>query len=99
MYIDYEGLAVDEEYTVQKPFGQAITAGAQETYATSVLTLNFLGDLIQKVFAPQTSTDREEAREMVAGPIGVGATFVNMVKAAVPASVIFLVIALLSVNL
>lgn len=99
MYIDYDGLLVDEAFTVQKPFGQAVVAGAKETYATSILTLNFLGDLIEKVFAPKTPTDREEAREMVAGPIGVGATFVNMVKAAVPASVIFLVIALLSVNL
>lgn len=99
MYIDYDGLVVHEDFTVQKPFFEAIGAGAKETYASSVLTLNFLGDLVQKVFSPRTPTDREEAKEMVAGPIGVGATFVNMVKASVPFSVIVLVIALLSVNL
>ncbi len=64
-----------------------------------MLTLDMLGTLIKKLFAPRTPTEREEAKELLSGPIGVGATFIDMVDARVPFTLILLVIALLSVNL
>ncbi len=64
-----------------------------------MLTLNFLGEILQKLFAPKNPTERNEAKELISGPIGVGSTFVDMVDAHVPFTMILLVIALLSVNL
>ncbi|MFZ2256474.1 MAG: hypothetical protein WAW59_06610 [Patescibacteria group bacterium] len=54
----------------------AIQAGAYETYNSSILTLVFLKDLVHGIFAPDTPEEREDAKNMLAGPIGVGATFV-----------------------
>ncbi len=99
MYISYENLQVDREFKYQPSGLHAIAAGAKETYYTSVLTLNFLGEILQKLFAPRNNVERDEAKSLLSGPIGVGSTFVDMVDARVPFTMILLVIALLSVNL
>jgi regulator of sigma E protease len=99
MYIEYNELQVNKEFKYQVSFPKAILAGARETYATSIFTLDMLGTLLEKLFAPKTLTDREEAKELLSGPIAVWATFIDMVEAQVPFTLILLVIALLSVNL
>ncbi len=99
MYINYQDLKVDESFVIKKSIPSSLVSWAKETYATSVLTLWFLGQIIQKTFVPKDDKERASARELLSGPVGVGTTFVNMVKAKVPISLIFLVIALLSVNL
>jgi len=99
MYIDYENLEVKKDYIYRATWVEAIVVGARETYATSMLTLDMLGTLPEKLFLPKTLTDREEAKELLSGPIGVGSTFIDMVDARVPFSLILIVIALLSVNL
>ncbi|MBP9780043.1 site-2 protease family protein [Candidatus Gracilibacteria bacterium] len=97
MYL--EDTQINKSFVYQESFPRAVIVGARETYATSILTLDMLGTLLEKLFAPKTPTDREEAKELLSGPIGVGATFVHMVDAQVPVTLILLVIALLSVNL
>ncbi len=99
MYINYDNLHINKDFNYQKSWFQALISWARETYNTSILTLDFLGQILEKLFAPKTSTDREEAKTLLSGPIGVGATFIDMVDAHVPFTLILLVIALLSVNL
>ncbi len=97
MYL--EDTQINKSFVYQESFPRAVIVGARETYATSILTLDMLWTLLEKLFAPKTPTDREEAKELLSGPIGVWATFVHMVDAQVPVTLILLVIALLSVNL
>jgi regulator of sigma E protease len=97
MYL--EDTQINKGFVYQESFPKAVIVGARETYATSMLTLDMLWTLLEKLFAPKTPTDREEAKELLSGPIGVWATFVHMVDAQVPMTLILLVIALLSVNL
>lgn len=84
---------------MELPFPVAVKAGLYETYASSVLTLNFLGDLVDGIFAPETPQEREDAKNMLSWPIGVGATFVWLVEISAPVGIILVVIALISVNL
>lgn len=73
--------------------------GAKETYFTSVLTLKVLGKTFQGLFFSKNVSERENAKEMLSGPIGVGNAFVSMVEMHVPVMIIFIFVALLSVNL
>lgn len=97
MYL--EDTQINKNFVYQESFPKAVIVGARETYATSILTLDMLWTLLEKLFTPKTPTDREEAKELLSGPIWVWATFVHMVDAQVPMTLILLVLALLSVNL
>ena len=50
---------------MELPFPVALKAGLYETYASSVLTLNFLGDLVDGIFDPETPQEREDAKNML----------------------------------
>lgn len=97
--VDYRNLDINSAYSYNLWFGEAIIMWARETYNTSVMTLSFLWKLVQWIFAPETPQDREDAKNMLAGPIWVGATFVWLVEIAAPISIILVIIALISVNL
>lgn len=99
MYINYFNLNLNKDFNYQVSFPRAVIVGARETYTTSILTLDMLWTLLKKLFAPKTLTDREEAKELLSGPIAVGATFIDMVDAQAPLTLILVFIALLSVNL
>ena len=77
----------------------ALLSGIRETYYSSKMTLDFLGQMVRGIFAPKNSAEFEEAKSMLSGPIGVGVTFVGLMEINAPASLIFVVIALISVNL
>ena len=49
--------------------------------------------------SPKNDAEREEAKSMLAGPIGLGSTFVSIVENHVPLNIILVMIALLSINL
>jgi regulator of sigma E protease len=97
--VGYHGLDIDKTYVRELGLTDAIVAGGRETYASSMLTFSFLGKLVHGIFAPDTATEREEAKNMLSWPIGVGATFVGLVEIAAPLSLILIVTALISINL
>jgi hypothetical protein len=55
--------------------------------------------MVVGIFAPKTEMEHSEAKNMLAGPIGLGSTFVQIVEDSVPLSTILVMIALLSINL
>lgn len=95
----FQNLRVNPDFRVELPFWRAVQAGAYETYNSSILTLIFLKDLVHGIFAPDTPEEREDAKNMLSGPIGVGATFVWLVEISAPVGLILVVIALISINL
>lgn len=99
MYINYDWLVVHEDFSRKESLPRALMLAGQETYASSILTLNFLGEILTKLISPKAPGDRDEAKSLLSGPIGVGSTFVSMVDAHVPFATLLLVIALLSINL
>jgi regulator of sigma E protease len=98
-YIGYDNLALKKDFVYQKTGLDALVMWAKETYYSSVLTLDFLGKVLKNLIAPATPLEREEAKEMLSGPIGAGSLFVGLVEISAPISLIFLIIALLSINL
>jgi regulator of sigma E protease len=97
--VGYKNLNLDKTFIIKVGFVDAVQLGLYETYYSSILTLRFLGDIVHGTFAPRDATEREEAKSMLSGPIGMGVTFVQLVEISAPASLIFLIIALLSINL
>jgi membrane-associated protease RseP (regulator of RpoE activity) len=55
--------------------------------------------MVVGIFAPQNETEHTEAKSMLAGPIGLGSTFIQIVEESVPLATILVMIALLSINL
>ena len=82
-----------------KSFSDAIIMGSKEFKEHFVMTVEMFRGLGQKIFAPRTPTERTEAVNSMSWPIGLGNLFVNMVDAKVATSLIFVVAALLSLNL
>ncbi len=73
--------------------------GARETLATTRLTLAFLSRMVVGIFAPKTEQEHIDAKSMLAGPIGLGSTFIAIVENSVPLATILVMVALLSINL
>jgi regulator of sigma E protease len=99
IYISYKSLDITKNLSIQKTGLDGIVAGARETYYSSRLTLSFLGDMIHGLFVPKNPREHEDAKSMLSGPIGIGATFVGLVQIGVSLSTILIIIALLSINL
>jgi regulator of sigma E protease len=98
-YVGYHIVSNDDTFKYQYPFPEAIKEGFKEMFSQSRLTFSFLGDLVKKLVAPKNAWERKEATESLSGPVGVGSMFVWLVSANVTASVIFLVMAVISINL
>ena len=47
------------------------------------MTLDVLGSTLRKLVSPRTTEERQEATEMLSGPIGIGSTFVDVVYAGI----------------
>ncbi len=99
MQIGYRELKINTDKRIQYSGLDAVIMGARETVATTRITLAFLGRMVVGLFAPKTETERSEAKSMLAGPIGLGSTFVSIVENSVPLGTILVMIALLSINL
>lgn len=99
MMIGYKNLKVNENIHIQYSGFTAIQKGASETLATTKITFSFLSRMVVGLFQPKNETEHKEAKAMLSGPIGLGSTFVSIVKENVPMSIILVMIALLSINL
>lgn len=98
--VSYKNLTLNQDIPVERFWlSDSLIMGAKETYFTSVLTLKVLGKTFQGLFFSKNVSERENAKEMLSGPIGVGNAFVSMVEMHVPVMIIFIFVALLSVNL
>lgn len=99
MMIGYQNLRINEDIRIQYSGFTALEMGARETVAATKITFAFLSRMVTGLFSPHTEQERTEAKEMLAGPIGLGSTFVSIVKNNVPISMILVTVALLSINL
>ena len=99
MYIGYKNLSVNLEY--QERFGiiDSFWYAIHETYVLSYMTVDVLGKTLKNLIIPATPADREEAKWMLAGPIGMGAGMVEMVDIGISIKMILLIIAMISINL
>ncbi len=95
----YENMRMNPDY---KPHFSLFTASRQaiwETYTLSRLTLDTLGKTLHDLIIPDTPSERTEASEMIAGPIGMGVGIVSMVDHGLHFSMVLILIAMLSLNL
>jgi regulator of sigma E protease len=95
----YADASFQKDFKYSYSFAVAAKVAATEVYSQSRLTLELLGDLIRKIIRPATPTERGEATKSLTGPIGIGNLFVSLVEVKVPISVIFLIAAVISINL
>ena len=99
MMIGYKNLQINSNKKVQFAGFEALLMGWRETIATTRVTYDFLAQMVVGLFAPKDNREHEEAKSMLAGPIGLGSTFVSIVENSVPFTIILVMIALLSINL
>ncbi len=99
MQIGYRHLHINTNKQIQYSWFEAIRMGAHETVATTRITLAFLSRMIVGLVAPHSEIEHTEAKNMLAGPIGLGSTFVSIVENGFPIMTILVMIALLSINL
>jgi regulator of sigma E protease len=99
MVIGYKNLQINDNIKIQYSGSDAIVMGAHETVATTRLTFEFLSRMVVGLFSPKDDKEHEEAKSMLAGPIGLGSTFISIVENNVPLNIILVMIALLSINL
>lgn len=95
----YANMRTNSEYRPSFSLHEAVKRAAWETYTLSRLTLDTLGKTLHNLILPATPTDRKEASEMIAGPIGMGAGVVSMVDHGMTVSMLCILIAMLSLNL
>ncbi len=96
----YEDLQVNANFQEKKfAFLDATTLAAKETYASSILTFKLLWKTFSALLFPKEPAERESAKEMLSGPIGVGNAFVKMVDLQVSWTIIWIFVAMISVNL
>lgn len=99
MIIRYNNLNINENKRIQFNWYDALIAGKDETIASTKITLSFLSRIVNGIFTPKSEKEHEEAKSMLAGPIGLGTSFISMVENNAPIGIILVMIALLSINL
>ncbi len=99
VYLRYKNLALDKTYRERFSAQGSLIWSLHETWALSRMTLDVLGSTLRKLVSPRTTEERQEATEMLSGPIGIGSTFVDVVYAGITWKILFSIIALLSINL
>lgn len=98
-YVGYNVIEIRKDFQYKYSFFEAIKEGGIETYKESVMTLELLGSLVRKIFAPHIPSERTEAVNSLGWPIAIGSLFVNLLDAKVAFSVIALIAAIISINL
>lgn len=98
-YLSYSGLTLSRDFVIHHPPWDAIIAGARETLALSLMTIDLLKSTLRKLFAPRDPQERVEAGKMVAGPIGMWAGMIDILRFWLTPSLFLLLVALLSINL
>lgn len=98
-YVGYENLRLDQKKSYSYPVVTAMGIAGKEVYAQSRITLEVFFGLMGKIFAPKVPEERQEAVKNLSGPVALGGIFVDFVHVGVPVSVIFVFMALVSINL
>lgn len=98
-YVSYENLRLDQKKEYSYPFTTAMGVAGEEVYAQSRITLEVFFGLMGKIFTPKVPEERQEAVKSLSGPVALGGIFVDFVHVGVPASVVFVFMALVSINL
>lgn len=98
-YVGYNVIEIRKDFQYKYSFLEAIKEGGIETYKESIMTLELLGSLVRKIFAPHIPSERTEAVNSLGWPIAIGNLFVNLLDAKVAFSVIALITAIISINL
>lgn len=62
-YVSYSDIKPREGFEYRYPFGQAVVVAAKETVNQTAFTFELLFELVRKLIAPKTSTERQEAAE------------------------------------
>lgn len=99
MVIRYNNLNINENKKIQFHWYEAFLMGGKETIATTKITFWFLVRIVNGIFSPKSNNEHEEAKSMLAGPIGLGWSFISMVEQNASIGIILVMIALLSINL
>lgn len=60
-YVGYNVIEIRKDFQYKYSFFEAIKEGGIETYKESVMTLELLGSLVRKIFAPHIPSERTEA--------------------------------------
>lgn len=92
-----ENIEVNKNFEYKYGVIDSFKYGAIETYGQITLTFKWLKMLLQKIFAPNTPTERQEAIDQVSGPIGM----VDFMTKSIWNGIIFILIlwAIISINL
>ncbi len=88
---------VNKDFKYNFTLWQSLKYWVTETYGQIILTFKWVGMIIQKIFAPKTPNERQEALEQVSGPIGM----VDFMTKSIPNGIIFIIViwAIISINL
>ncbi|GAB0174525.1 MAG: RIP metalloprotease RseP [Candidatus Altimarinota bacterium] len=98
-YLRYDNIKINTQYQENFAFSTSLKKGLTETITLSRVTFDFLGKTLHDLIRPNKPEDREIAKEMISGPIGMGAGMVELVKIGVSFETVFLMMAFLSLNL
>lgn len=88
---------INKDFKYNFSLWESIQYGFSETYGQIILTFKWVWMIAQKIFAPQTPTERQEAIDQVSGPIGM----VDFMTKSITNGIIFIVViwAIISINL
>lgn len=88
---------INRDFKYDFTLWESIKNGFSETYGQIILTFQWIGMIGQKIFAPKTPTERQEALNQVAGPIWM----VDFMSKTIGNGIIFIMIigAIISINL
>ncbi|MBP8016812.1 site-2 protease family protein [Candidatus Gracilibacteria bacterium] len=97
-YVGYNVTELKKDFVYKYGFFDSFKEGVKETYNQSVFTLELLKGFVNRIVSP-IKKEREEATKSLGGPIAIGNLFVNLVNQKVAISIIFLIGAIISINL
>lgn len=95
----FDVFKIDNDFIKKYSLGESLIEWAKETYFSSILTIKLVGRTLGNFFFPETKEAHEEAKKSLSGPVGAGNAVITMLEKSVPVTMIFLFVALLSVNL
>lgn len=97
--IRYIDLEVNREYKEKYETKEAIKMALKETYVLSYMTLEVLWKTLNNLIFSDDPKEREIAKAMISGPIGIGSGFVDMVQIGLSWQMFAIIIAMISLNL
>ncbi len=97
-YVWYNLVDINKDFKYKYPLNEAFKEWIKETYNQWLFTFELLQNLVKKLISPK-KIEREEALKHLWWPIALGNLFVNLVKEKLDVSIIFLIWAIISINL